>query len=291
MTAPIWQLNAIDTQLIELALREDLGVSFCDITTITLFPEMEKKHAKAKIISKHAENIIFCGLPIIKAILNKLNSDYHLESHYQDGESVAPGETILTIEGSANALLMAERTILNFIQRLSAVATLTQKFVAAIEGTSLKILDTRKTTPGFRHLEKYAVQCGGGVNHRMGLYDALMVKDTHVDALGGMSLALKRLPENIKERYPVIIEVRTQEELTIVLQEARHKVSRVLLDNMPPEEMRDCVKLCQNIMPTEASGNMNLHIIRAVAETGVDFASVGKLTHSAGSVDLSMKTL
>ncbi|MCD6047654.1 MAG: nadC [Gammaproteobacteria bacterium] len=291
MTLSSWQLNSIDSSLIELALKEDLGHPFRDMTTATLFPELERARATAKIISKHPEPIVFCGLPLIKAILNQLTPDYQLQVLIHDGDTVAPGETLFNIEGSANALLMAERTILNFIQRLSAVASLTKKFVDAVHGTTMKILDTRKTTPGFRHLEKYAVQCGGGVNHRMGLYDALMVKDTHIDALGGMSQALQRLPENITEKYPVIIEVRTQDELNIVLEKAPHKVSRVLLDNMSLEEMAKCVKLCQNIMPTEASGNMSLNTIRAVAETGVDFASVGKLTHSAGSVDLSMKTI
>jgi nicotinate-nucleotide pyrophosphorylase (carboxylating) len=304
-----WQLNQIDQTLIELALTEDLGAPFCDLTTQALFPD-NNKISRARIISKHSEPIVLCGLPVIKAVLNKFTDQSQIQESYQDGQIVNPKETILTIEAPANYLLMAERTILNFLQRLCAVATLTKKFVDAVKHTSLKILDTRKTTPGYRHLEKYAVQCGGGVNHRMGLYDAMMIKDTHVDALGGMEQALMMLAKNTGDRrsplpntntivgatggrplpYNIIVEVRNIEELKIVLQYGRNKITRVLLDNMSPELMRECVALCKNIFPTEASGNISLDNIKTIAETGVDFASIGKLTHSAGSVDLSMKT-
>ncbi len=280
-------LNHIDQALIELALTEDLGAPFCDLTTQALFAGSDKV-SRARIVSKHHEPIVLCGVPILKTILSKFTDQYQLQLAYQDGDVVHPKETILTIEAPANYLLMAERTILNFLQRLSAVATLTRKFVDIVEHTSLKILDTRKTTPGFRHLEKYAVHCGGGVNHRMGLYDAMMIKDTHIDTLGGMAKALEKI--NNKNNFPIIVEVRTLQELNVVLEQARHKVTRVLLDNMSPELMKECVALCKNIFPTEASGNISLENIKIIAETGVDFASIGKLTHSAGSVDLSMKT-
>jgi nicotinate-nucleotide pyrophosphorylase (carboxylating) len=282
-----WQLNNIDQTLIELALTEDLGKPFCDLTTQILFTD-SNKISRARIISKHPEPIVLCGLPVVKAILEKFTNHYQLRTTHQDSDVIHPKETILILEAPTDCLLMAERTILNFLQRLCAVATLTRKFVDIVKHTSLKILDTRKTTPGFRHLEKYAVQCGGGVNHRMGLYDAMMIKDTHIDALGGMEKALEKI--NNKNNYPIIAEVRTLEELKVVIKYASHKVTRVLLDNMSPELMKQCVALCHNIFPTEASGNISLDNIKIIAETGVNFASIGKLTHSAGSVDLSMKT-
>lgn len=287
-----WRLDDIDKTLLELALREDLGTPFHDITTQTLFAD-NNKTCQARIISKHPEPIVLCGLPVIKAVVEKLTSDYKIHAHYQDGQSIEPGQTLLTITAPAQYLLMAERTILNFLQRLCAVATLTHKFVQRVKHTQLKILDTRKTTPGFRHLEKYAVACGGGVNHRMGLYDAIMVKDTHVDALGGMEQAMTTLDSRVRgndgPHCPIIIEVRTIKELETVIKHGKNTVTRVLLDNMSPELMLKCVALCKGIFPTEASGNINLDNIKIIAETGVDFASIGKLTHSAGSVDLSMK--
>lgn len=286
MLAP-WELNSIDLQLIDLAFTEDLSGSLSDITTSTLFPDLTQK-ARAVIISKHSEPLVLCGLPVIEAILKKLNHA-SVHSDYQDGQVIAPGATLLTVTGSAATILMAERIMLNFLQRLCAIATLTASYVKKIQHTHTKILDTRKTAPGFRHLEKYAVQCGGGVNHRMGLYDAIMIKDTHVDTLGGMSAALAKLPDNILQNYPVIVEVRTQEELLCVLDQGQHKVTRVLLDNMSLDLIKECVALCKGRLPTEASGNISLETISDVAERGVDFISVGKLTHSAGCVDLSMK--
>lgn len=289
-----WQLNHIDQQLIDLALTEDLGNPFCDLTTQTLFSD-NNKTSQARIISKHPEPIVLCGTPIINAILTKFSATYKIHSDYQDGQIIVPGKTLFTLEAPASYLLMAERTILNFLQRLCAVATLTKKFVDAVADTNLKILDTRKTTPGFRHLEKYAVFCGGGVNHRLGLYDAIMIKDTHVDALGGMEQALKNLDSRVRgndgpPNLQIIVEVRSREELNIVLKHGRNKVTRVLLDNMSPTLMTECVALCRDVFPTEASGNINLDNIKSIAHTGVDFASIGKLTHSAGSVDLSMKS-
>ena len=286
-----WQPNAIDKQLIDLAFAEDLGLPFKDITTLTLFSGLTGI-SKAKIISKHPEPSLLCGLPVLEAILGQFNQESgecQLHSDYQDGDVILPGAELLSILAPAQVLLSCERILLNFLQRLCAVATITRKFVDRISHTQTKILDTRKTTPGFRHLEKYAVQCGGGVNHRMGLYDAIMVKDTHVDLLGGMSKALDKLPETITQEYPVIIEVRSLSELDIVLEEGLSKVSRVLLDNMSTALMQECVILCQGVMKTEASGNVDFETVAAIAETGVDFISIGKLTHSAGNIDLSMR--
>jgi nicotinate-nucleotide pyrophosphorylase (carboxylating) len=286
---PLWEFDPITHTLIDLALQEDLGTPFRDITSATVFADVSGTF-QSRIISKHAEPIVISGLAIVEMILKKLTENnklpFTIRSSFQDGDILHPGEMLLTLESTAHILLMAERTILNFLQRLCAVATLTQKFVQTIRDTQLKILDTRKTLPGFRRLEKYAVFCGGGVNHRMGLYDAILVKDTHIDLLGGMTAALRQLTSS---DIPTIIEVRTLDELKIVIEEGQGKVTRVLLDNMSPPLMAECVALCQNIFPTEASGNINTHNIQTIAQTGVDFASIGQLTHSAGCVDLSMK--
>jgi nicotinate-nucleotide pyrophosphorylase (carboxylating) len=283
-----WALNDIDQQLIKLSLREDLGIVFQDATTNLLFPKHLPEQT-ARIISKAKEPIVFCGRMIVEELLCAFQSDYELTG-IEDGQVVQPGETIMTITSDPATLLMAERSILNFIRRLSAIATLTRKFVDKVKHTQLKILDTRKTTPGWRHLEKYAVLCGGGVNHRMGLYDAIMVKDTHVDLLGGMKLALDKLPEKADKEMSVVVEVRDINELKTVIEFGQGKVDRVLLDNMSPEQMKECVALCEGIYATEASGNLNLDNIVAVAESGVTLASIGAVTHSAGSVDVSMKS-
>jgi nicotinate-nucleotide pyrophosphorylase (carboxylating) len=283
-----WELNNLDQQLIDLAFSEDLRIPYCDITTQLLFSEITGNFV-AKIISKNPEPITICGLPVAKAVLAKLDNNCTIQSAYNDGQTLPQGATLLTITGAATTLLMVERILLNFLQRLCAIATLTTKFVNIIKHTTTQILDTRKTLPGFRHLEKYAVHCGGGVNHRMGLYDAVMIKDTHIDLLGGVAAALAHLPDTIKQQFPVIIEVRTLDELSVVLDKGLLKINRVLLDNMSPVLVAKCVAKCKGVITTEASGNINLDNILSIAQCGVDFVSVGKLTHSAGNVDLSMK--
>ena len=174
---------------------------------------------------------------------------------------------------------------------LSAISTLTNQFVQKIKHTHTKILDTRKTTPGLRHFEKYAVYCGGGVNHRMGLYDAYMIKDTHIDLIGGIKNALEKIPARNKNPLPVIVETRRIEELKEVIQFGKEKATRVLLDNMDNQTLKECVSMCKNIFETETSGNINLNTIKSIAETGVDYASVGMLTYAADQVDLSMQSL
>jgi nicotinate-nucleotide pyrophosphorylase (carboxylating) len=281
--------TAVDTELLNLAFLEDLGSPALDITTSLLLTD-SAPIMKARILSKHPDPIISCGLPVVEALLQRFAPACHIESAQPDGTLILPQTTLYTLAGPAAGLLMLERIILNFLQHLCAISTLTFHYVAKIRHTQAQILDTRKTTPGFRHLEKYAVQCGGGANHRMGLYDAVMVKDTHSDFLGGMTAALAKLPDDILQRCPVIVEIQTPEELSIILEHAAHKVSRVLLDNMSPELMTLCAERCKDRLPTEASGNIDLENISDVAKTGVDFISVGKITHSAGSVDLSMKS-
>jgi len=284
-----WELTPYDLQLIDLAFIEDLGLPYQDLTTSTLFAEAQTTQRIAKIISKENKPIIVSGLRLVQPLLHKIDSTCHFTSRFQDGDQLAFGEILLNLSGAASSLLQIERTLLNFLQRLCAIATLTNQYVEKIKHTKTKILDTRKTIPGLRRLEKYAVLCGGGVNHRMGLYDAIMIKDTHVDFIGGMKKAVAKLPDDILKTCPVIVEVRDLNELDIVLQEASQKVSRVLLDNMSSDLLIKSVARCQNKMMTEASGNINLNNIVEIAECGVDFISIGKITHSAGNVDLSMQ--
>ncbi|MEM9242600.1 MAG: carboxylating nicotinate-nucleotide diphosphorylase [Pseudomonadota bacterium] len=288
-----WQINDNDKQLIEIALAEDLSdnteisKAYRDITSDYLFADHSKTQ-KASIISKHYDDFVFCGRAVIEAILSRLSDNYVLDYVVEDGAIVSPGASVAIIESDSKTLVIAERTILNFLQHLCGIATLTRQFVDKIADTSTKILDTRKTLPGFRHLDKYAVHCGGGVNHRMGLYDAIMIKDNHIDALGGVAQAMAKLPDDILNHYPVIVEVRDSEQLAQLIHVGSHKVSRVLLDNMSTRKLAAGVKLCKNVFPTEASGGINLENIAAIAATGVDYASVGSITHSAASIDLSM---
>ena len=288
-----WSLTHIDKKLIKLALEEDLQQPWCDLTTTTLFgsagmPSSSHK-AGIHIVSKMYQPVVMCGTMVIKELLSYFPKACVLDSCVSDGELIAPQASLLKISGDANVILMLERVLLNFLQHLIAIATWTKQFVAKVATTDMKILDTRKTTPGWRHLEKYAVYCGGGVNHRMGLYDAIMIKDTHSDMLGGLQNALAKLATVNTIRVPVIVEVRNQAELETVLQQKPGLVTRVLLDNMDEAQLRQSVKACQGVISTEASGNINLNTIEAVAATGVNYASIGALTHSAPHVDLSMR--
>jgi len=282
--------------VIDLALAEDLGFPYKDITTeLFIHPPHDTQVYRASILSKHPTPIVCCGVMLVHEILSHAPKELEpveIFPHYKDGDSIEPGQTILSMQGPAKTLWMFERTILNFLQRLCAIATLTSQLVQRIQHTATKILDTRKTAPGMRRLEKYAVLCGGGSNHRMGLYDAILIKDTHIDLLGGMELALSKLSTYPKQTVPVIVEVRDQVELDMVLQAHQRgaiHVDRVLLDNMSIAALKECVTQCHGIMTTEASGSINVSNVCAIAQTGVDFASVGCITHSAGVVDLSMK--
>ena len=285
-----WSPNQLDQKLLDLAIQEDLNTPLCDLTTEAIFRNIDAKKT-VKIVSKDNEDIVICGLPIIEAILMHINSTFEVNTKFCDGDILKPNEILLTIKSDAKSLLMAERLMLNFLRHLCAIATLTNKFVMLTKNTNTKILDTRKTTPGLRHMEKYAVHCGGGVNHRMGLYDAYMIKDTHIDLIGGMKNAIEKIPERNTNPLPVIVETRSIEELKSIIQYGKGKVTRVLLDNMKIETLKECVTLCNNIFETEASGNINLDSIKSIAETGVDYASIGMLTYAADQVDLSMQGL
>jgi len=265
-----------------MALAEDLGERG-DVTSIATIPT--EQQAVARITAK-APGVI-AGLPMVRAVFQQVDPLIFIQTLVDDGAHVVPKVVVAELSGSARSILTGERTVLNFLQRLSGIATLTAQFAAAVYGTRAKILDTRKTTPGWRSLEKYAVRTGGGVNHRVGLYDMVMIKDNHIDAAGGITQAVGAVrANNLADGLAIEVEVRTMDELREALS---LNVERIMLDNMDEAMMREAVTITAGRTPLEASGNMSLGRVRAVAETGVDYISVGALTHSAPSLDLSMK--
>lgn len=283
----LFTLSTADEVLLKLALTEDLSSERTDLTTDLLF--MGKKiSATARIINKQQSPIRISGLYLLEPLFMQLQEPCDIEYHCQDGDEIISGQPIVTLSANATTILRLERTLLNFLRHLSGIATLTAKFVDAVAATETKILDTRKTTPGMRRFEKYAVTCGGGFNHRFGLYDAIMVKDTHIDSLGGIEQALTQLRQQ-RPSCRVIIEVRNSIELEAVVRHGANWVDQVLLDNMSLTELSHCVAVAKPYFKTEASGNLSLATIGEVAKTGVDFASVGQVTHSAPQVDLAMR--
>ena len=288
MTTPASLLNpeaflsplAID-QAVRRALDEDLGRAG-DITSIATIPEAT--HARAALIARQAG--VIAGLPLAVAVFEKLSPDIAIQAHYRDGGTVAAGVHVLTISGPARAVLTAERTALNFVGRLSGVATLTAGYVRHTIGTRLRICCTRKTTPGLRALEKYAVRCGGGFNHRFGLDDAMLIKDNHIAVAGGIRAVLERARGAAGHLVKIEIEVDTLDQLREVL--AVGLADAVLLDNMSTATMREAVALVAGRLPLEASGGITLDTIAAIAATGVDYASSGWITHSAPNLDVAL---
>jgi nicotinate-nucleotide pyrophosphorylase (carboxylating) len=268
--------------LIDAAIAEDRGPA--DWTTRWIVPA--RVRARARILAKAPG--VLAGVDTALAVFTRLDPRVAAEVRRSDGDEVEPGTVVAEIEGLARAILTGERVALNFLQRLSGVASLTRRFVDAIAGTGARILDTRKTTPGWRTLEKAAVRAGGGVNHRHGLYDAVLIKDNHIAIAGGITEAVRRAQESNTRALRVIVEVRSVAEVEEALAAG---IDRLLIDNMTVEQMREIVSLTRRREPRpvlEASGNMSLDRVRAVAETGVDFISVGALTHSAPALDLSL---
>lgn len=269
--------------LIEKALEEDLG-DRGDITSDAIF---SSQAGEARIVAK--QEGILAGAPVAAEVFRHVDGQTRVEFLLEDGSTFAKGDEIARIAGKVRSLLRAERTALNFLGRLSGIATFTRRFVEAVEGTGCKILDTRKTTPAYRVLEKYAVRMGGGVNHRFGLYDMVLIKDNHIAAAGGVSQAVERVRSYLHSKG---IASKIEVEVTSLaqLQEALAlKVDRIMLDNMSLEEMRRAVEIAAGRVLLEASGNVTLERVRAIAETGVDFISVGALTHSAPVCDFSMR--
>lgn len=268
---------------VELALAEDIGSG--DATTLAVVPP--EAAATGDLVAR--EPLVISGLALAEAAFRQLSPEVQVSRLTEDGQAAGAGSTLLKLSGPARALLSAERVALNFVQRLSGVATLTAQFVQAIQGTRAKILDTRKTTPGWRRLEKYAVTCGGGHNHRIGLYDMVLIKDNHLATLSRSSSdPIAAAIERARRQYPSLkIEVET-DTLEQVDQALAAGADLILLDNMNPVQLRLAVQKCKGRAQTEASGRITLAGIRVVAEAGVDFISVGALTHSARAVDIAL---
>jgi nicotinate-nucleotide pyrophosphorylase (carboxylating) len=280
------------TAIIQNALLEDRATR--DATSYACIGANQL--ATATLLVK--QQCILAGIGCINRILDvyaaldgAVISHYDVISHPEifDGVRMHPGQTAAVIRHNARVILSCERVILNFMQRMSGIATLTRKFVDAVEGTKTHILDTRKTVPGLRVIDKYAVRCGGGQNHRLDLSDGILVKNNHIELAGGITRALDNLHQNRRGTQPIEVEVRSLKELEEALQ---HGAEAILLDNMPVEDVRKAVERCAKFerrIPLEASGGINLQNVRSYAETGVDYISVGALTHSPTAVDMSLR--
>jgi nicotinate-nucleotide pyrophosphorylase (carboxylating) len=279
-----WIFSERTRRLIHDALEEDVGSG--DYSSLWSVPR--EQCSSAKIIARAGG--VLAGIPVARYLLDLIDPPPVLISSLEDGASVAAGQVIAQLEGQSQALLKVERTLLNFIQRLSGVATMTRSFMEKVEGTGVRILDTRKTTPGFRELEKYAVRVGGGSNHRIGLFDYVLLKENHIAAAGGISRAVEVVKKRNALGLEIEVETRTLDE---VHEAARAGVNRIMLDNMTVEQMKTAVDIirnhCEGSAPEiEASGDVNLRTVASIAATGVDFISVGALTHSSGILNLSM---
>ena len=264
--------------IIQAALAEDIGDG--DVTTDCTIPL--ETVLKGQFIAKAAG--IIAGLEVIRQTFLVLDEQVRFTPNLVDGSSVTTGQVIATVSGPGRALLSGERVALNFLQRMSGIATLTRRFVEAVQGTGAIILDTRKTAPGLRPLDKWAVRLGGGQNHRFGLFDMALIKDNHIAAAGSISAAVERVRTGDKQSRPIEVEVKNLTELQETLELA---VDRILLDNMSLDEMREAVRLANGQTPLEASGNITLDNVAAVAATGVDYISTGALTHSVRALDIS----
>ncbi|HDZ25912.1 hypothetical protein LCGC14_1693070 [marine sediment metagenome] len=268
--------------LIETALKEDLPQG--DITSENIIPA--DSESKAIILAK--EEGVLAGIDVARRVFSKIDPSVIFKKNLNDGQKFRKGQTLATILGSSISLLKGERIALNFLQRMSGIATTTQKFVLMLRGTETKILDTRKTTPGLRSLEKYAVRMGGGVNHRFNLSEMVLIKDNHLKIVGSISQAVKSAKESIKPGVRIEVEATSIEEVQEALQSG---ADMIMLDNMPKEAMKEVVKRVKGEVPLEVSGKVSLRKVKEIASLGVDFISVGSLTHSYKSVDISIEFL
>jgi nicotinate-nucleotide pyrophosphorylase (carboxylating) len=272
--------------IIANAIREDVGSG--DFSSLACIPGTAK--GKAKLLVKEAG--IIAGVDFAKMIFNSVDAALKVETFIQDGTPVEYGDVVFHVEGSSQSILKAERLVLNSMQRMSAIATKTNNYVQLLEGTATKVLDTRKTTPGFRAPEKWAVKIGGGVNHRFALYDMVMLKDNHIDFAGGITKAIaktKAYLQNHNLNLKIIVEARNLDEIREILQS--EGIHRILIDNFNFEDTKTAVSLIGDQCQTESSGNINEETIREYANCGVDYISVGALTHSVYNMDLSLKAL
>ena len=271
-------------KLIDLAFAEDIGDG--DHTTLSCIPATAM--GKSKLLIKEAG--VLAGIEVAKEIFNRFDSTMKVEVFINDGTEVKPGDVAMVVEGKVQSLLQTERLMLNVMQRMSGIATMTHRYVKKLEGLHTRILDTRKTTPGMRMLEKEAVKIGGGVNHRIGLFDMILLKDNHVDFAGGIENAISRCHDYLKAKgkdLKIEIEVRNLDELKEVMRVGG--VDRIMLDNFSPELTREAVKIVGGKYEIESSGGITFDTIRDYAESGVDFVSVGALTHSVKGLDMSFK--
>jgi len=266
------------------ALREDVHEG--DHSSLASIDK--NAQGKARLLVK--DNGILCGIEVAKAVFEKVDADLKTDIHIKEGSAIKYGDIAFHVYGNAISILTAERLVLNCMQRMSGIATKTSEYVKAIEGTNAKVIDTRKTTPNLRFLEKYSVTVGGGFNHRFGLYDMIMLKDNHIDFCGGITKAVNKVHEYLKANnldLRIEVETRNIENVKEVLMCGG--IDRIMLDNFVPEKVKEAVDLINGKYETEASGGITLETIRSFAETGVDFISVGALTHSVRSLDLSLK--
>ena len=277
-------VDQLEDKLIDLAFAEDIGDG--DHTTLCCIPEdaMGKSHLLIK------EEGILAGIEVAKKVFNRFDPTMQVEVLLNDGTPVKPGDIAMVVSGKIRSLLQTERLMLNIMQRMSGIATMTSKYVKLLEGTHTRVLDTRKTTPGLRMLEKQAVKIGGGTNHRIGLFDMILLKDNHVDFAGGIANAINRCHDYLKEKaldLKIEIEVRNFDELQQVLDCGG--VNRIMLDNFTVEDTKKAVDIIGGRYETESSGGITFDTIRSYAEQGVDFVSVGALTHSVKGLDMSFK--
>lgn len=272
--------------IISNAIREDVGDG--DHSSLACIPKDAK--GKAKLLVKEAG--IIAGVEMAKRIFSYVDADLKVETLISDGVSVKYGDVVFYVEGSSQSILKSERLVLNVMQRMSAIATKTKEFAKLLEGTKTKILDTRKTTPGIRAIEKWAVKIGGGENHRFALYDMIMLKDNHIDFAGGVSKAIEKTKNYLKANnldLKIIVEARSLEEIKEILK--HDGIHRILIDNFDFEETKKAVALIGDKCQTESSGGINLESVRKYAECGVDYVSSGALTHSVYNMDLSLKAV
>jgi len=268
--------------LIDLALEEDAGLG--DVTSRSVFPEGHR--SRAFVAAGH--DLVICGLGIAAAVFTRVDSTLEIRATAQDGDQIGKGGKVLDISGSTSAILTAERTALNFVQRLSGIATLSRKFADAVSRTLVRIVDTRKTTPGYRALEKYAVRCGGCGNHRSSLGEHVLIKDNHIAAAGSLARAVKLARKGAPHLARIEVEAKTLAEVREAL---RAKADAILLDNMSPQQVAQAVALIRGAAIVEVSGGVRLEMLAHYAIPGVDVISVGALTHSAPAADLSLTVI
>ena len=280
------EFESVLHKLVELAIQEDIGEG--DHSTLSCIP----KDQQGKAVLKIKEAGVIAGIAVAEKIFKQLESSSTFIAFKSDGDSVSPGELAFEVVASVHTILKGERLVLNCMQRMSGIATLTRQYTQKLVGYHTKLLDTRKTTPNFRLLEKEAVKIGGGLNHRFGLFDMIMLKDNHIDYCGGIEKAIEKAcaySQNLTTPLKIEVETRSINDVKIVCDTGKGKVFRIMLDNFTPNQIKEALNIINGAFETEASGGINLNTIESYAATGVDYVSVGGLIHQAQSIDLSLK--